>query len=689
MKKNKNKNKGFELPQSLLLEVAGESGFGDLTAKAVESKYQSYKIYIIDNKKIKPALQEGDRFIANIINKQGTYWAKPVIRTMMAGEENVKIRGVMVKDNGRFILKTTEKNSNNEYKIVNPKSANIGDFVSGFLIGSGKVKQFEIVKSLGKFDLNKATASLILDKYDIPYEFPSSVTRETLQLPHYSKKGREDLTNVPFVTIDGEDSKDFDDAVFAERTIYGFDIMVAIADVAFYVKPQTDLDREAYKRGNSVYLPNMVVPMLPEKLSNDLCSLRPKEERASIVCFMRIDNNGKIIKYDFKRAVIKSAARLNYKEVQNAIDGNFNSNTISIFKNVIQPLYEAYFAFDKARKARGALELESDEIKIKIDKNGLVSKIEKSEIYTSNKIIEEFMIAANVCAAKALEKTNIPTMFRVHEKPLEEKIVEIKPLLKDLGLSLPDIPAIKPQHFNNILEASAKKGYNAGISDLILRLQSQAKYSHNNIGHFGLALGDYAHFTSPIRRYSDLLIHRALIKAYNMPDGGGLEAEATEKTFKEISEHISQTERKAVNAERELVSRFLALYLQPSIGQDFEVKVSGISTAGLFVKIESLGAEGLIPMRTLPDDYYDVNPSNTELTGTDRNFVIGDKLMARLLESSPINGGMIFKYIDPQQGVDYFEKKGNNRKKIVARLEKDKKQKKFKDKKKNNGKKKK
>lgn len=671
------------------MEVVGESGFGDLIAKPYDSKYQEVKIYIIENKRIKPALQAGDKFIGEIINKRGAYWTKPIMRTYMSGTEPDKIRGVMVKENGRYVLKTTEKNSNNEYLILNPKSAQEGDYVSGFLTGSGRYKQFEIVKSLGKFDLNKAAAAIVLDKYGIPYDFSSAVIKETLRLPEFDKKNREDLTHIPFVTIDGDDSKDFDDAVFAERTDFGFNLMAAIADVAFYVKPHTELDREAYRRGNSVYLPNMVIPMLPEKLSNDLCSLRPKEERASIVCLIKIDVDGNIRSYDFKRAVIKSSARLTYKEVQNAIEGNYSQNIMPVFKNVIQPIYEAYFALDKARKKRGVLELESNEIKIKLDKNGHVIKVEKYEILASNKIIEEFMVCANVCAAKALKKSGLPVMYRIHEPPLEEKLTEIKPLLKDLGLKILDVPAIKPEHFNNILEASAKKGCNEGINDLILRLQSQAKYSPINLGHFGLALDDYAHFTSPIRRYSDLLVHRALIRAYNMPDGGGLEPEATMNTFKEAGEHISQTERKAVNAERELVSRFLAQYLEPSIGQDFEVKISGISTAGVFVRIENLGAEGLIPMRTLPDDDYAINGSNTEMTGKLRHFAIGENLLVRLVEASPINGGMIFKYIDAEQGIDYFEKKGNNCSRAAAKLKPPKKTKQLKSKKTKNGKKKK
>ena len=659
----KEKNKKGMLPQSLTLEISGQSGYGDLIAVPVEDVKIEHKIYVLENRKIKPALQLGDRFIANLITRKGACWAKPIVRTFRADVEPEAMKGVVERTENAFVLKSTEKNSNKEFPIENPSEAVVGEYVSGVLVGPGKAKQFRIMKSFGKFDLNKATATLILEKYDIPAEFPDEVLKELKNLPKFNKANRVDLTHIPFVTIDGEDSKDFDDAVYAEKVDSGFNIMVAIADVAFYVRPFSDLDRQAYKRGNSVYLPNMVVPMLPELLSNDLCSLRPKEERPTLVCQMKIDNAGKVLNYDFKRAVIKSAARLTYKEVQEAIDGKYSANIIDVFKTCVQPVYEAYFAFDKARKERGALELISSEIKVKIDKLGNVSKIEKFEQLTAHKIIEEFMVAANVCAAKALKKTKLPVMYRIHEPPLEEKVKDIKPLLMDLGLKLPDAAAIRPQHFNRILEECEKKGYSSGISDLVLRLQCQAKYSPTNLGHFGLGLEDYAHFTSPIRRYSDLLIHRALIKAYEMGDGGELEDGATFDIFKELGDYISSTERKAVNAERELVARFLAAYLEPSVGQDFEVIVSGVSMAGIFVRIDSIGSEGLIPMRSLPSDMYEIMPANLGFKGmrTGRNFMMGDKIIARLLESSPINGGTIFKFVDAEEGVDYYDKSGNNR----------------------------
>lgn len=657
MKKNK---KAKKLPENCLLEIYGTGNLGDLMAKTVdrEDNPDDVKIYVADNRRIKPALQVGDRFLGKLVFNKNCYWAKPISRTAMADAPQEKIYGVIELREGKYYLKSTEKNARMNYLLDNIGKSKAGDFVSVILTGERKFKDAQILKNFGPFDLSKATAVLILEKYGIPDIFPEEVLKEAKRCPEFDKSKRMDITDIPLVTIDGDDSKDFDDAVYAKKTEDGFDLVVAIADVAFYVRDFTELDREAYKRGNSVYLPNMVVPMLPEELSNDLCSLRPKVNRACVACFMSIDKMGNLKSYDFKRAVMKSVARLTYREVQDAIDGKLNDTTTPIFKSVIQPLYEAYCAFYQARKKRGALEIESNEIKVKVDKNGVIKSIEKEEIFTSNQIIEEFMVAANVSAAKALSKTKYPTMYRVHEKPLEEKLKELQPLLHSLHMKLPDQAAIKPEHLNKVLNTCKEKGYSAGISDLILRLQCQAKYSPHNLGHFGLALSDYVHFTSPIRRYSDLLIHRALINAFDMGDGPGLDAGATEKVFEEIGEHLCITERKAVSAERDVVARFLSAYLEPSIGSDFEVKITGLTTAGMFVQVETIGAEGLIPMRSMPEDNYQLVNGNSELTGdkTGRSFTFGDKIKARLIEASPITGGLIFKFVDENEGVDYYQK---------------------------------
>lgn len=660
----KNKSISFELPESCLLEISGTSKFGDFMAETVnpEDNPRHLKIYVMENRKIKPALTVGDKFISRMLKKKDNWFAKPVARTAKADEPEEILYGIIEKRDGKYFLKPSEKNNYKDYLIDHPQGASDGDFVKISLSGSRRFKEAEIIKNFGPFDLNKAAASLVLEKYKIPYEFPEAVLKESQSLEEFSTQGRENLTAVPLVTIDGDDSKDFDDAVYAQKTERGFLLIVAIADVAFYVRVYSELDKEAYKRGNSVYLPNMVVPMLPEELSNGVCSLRPKEARAAIACFIEIDNEGNIERYDFKRAVIKSFARLTYREVQEALDGKKSPNIAPVYNSTVLPVYEAYLALDKARKKRGALNLETDELKVRVNKQGQVIAIEKDERYTAHKIIEEFMVAANVCAALALKKSKLPTMYRVHEKPLEDKLKELEPLLHNLGLKLPDAPAILPEHFNKIIEMCSKDGeYNQGIGDLILRLQCQAKYSPLNVGHFGLGLKDYVHFTSPIRRYADLLIHRALIRAYDMPDGGGLEKSADVKNFEDIGAHLSETERKAVNAERDMTARFVSAYLSPSVGSDFDVKVSGVSSAGVFVRIENLGAEGLIPMSSLPADNYILTNGNMELTGETSHlrFCFGNKIKVRLAEASPITGGLIFKYIDAEDGIDYVEKGGS------------------------------
>ncbi len=658
----KSKVQKKELPESCVLEISGVSDFGDYIAVTSEPSDNplNIPIYVVENKRLKPALAVGDKFLANLSKRKDCYMAKPVMRLGNPNLPDEIIYGIVEKKEGKFYLKPSEKKDYMSYLLENDFGFKEGDFVKVALGGSRRFKQARVIKSYGAFALQKAASLLVLDKYNIPHEFPKEVIKETQNLPKFNKNVREDLTNIPLVTIDGDDAKDFDDAVYAMPTPDGFLLIVAIADVSFYVRPFSALDKEAYKRGNSVYLPDRVVPMLPEALCNDLCSLRPKEDRAAIACFIDIDKQGNIIQYDFKRAVIKSAARLTYKEVQNALEGKKSANIKEVYVKTIEPIYRAYLALRMAREKRGALNLESNEYKIRFNDKGEVVAIEKEESLEANKMIEEFMIAANICAAKALGKSKLPTMYRVHEKPLEEKLKDIEPLLHNLHLKLPDINALKPEHFNKILAMCSEDGYNAGVGELILRLQCQAKYSPHNLGHFGLGLEDYAHFTSPIRRYADLLVHRALVKAYKMPEGGELEDSASVKIFEETGEHLCVTERSAANAEREMTARYVSDYLLPMIGADFEVKVSGVSAAGVFAEIETIGAEGLIPMSSLPTDMYILNDGNMSLTGQryGLSFHFGQKLQVRLLEASPITGGLIFKYIDPEEGVSYVEKGG-------------------------------
>ena len=651
MKKTKKNKTDFVNEADGVFEVFQITPGGDLLAR---TKGKKEPLLVLENRRIKPPLGVGDEFVGKVSNYGSLWWVKPTARTKTMLSECEKVYGIVEKREGKFYLKAAEKNARIDYLLEKCSKLKDGDFVRVELSGDRKFKQARVVKNFGKFDLNKATASLVLDKYEIPYEFDDKITQELASLPKMKITDRLDLTGVDLVTIDSDDSKDFDDAVWAEKTALGYNLIVAIADVSFYVRPGTALDREAWRRGNSVYLPNMVVPMLPEKLSNNLCSLMPHKPRAAIACLMSINNDGKLTGFEFKRAVIQSAARLTYKKVQLAIDGKMPE-----LDRYVQPLYQAYQALVKARQKRGALELETTEIKINVDKNGQIKSIAPEENLLANKLIEEFMVAANNAAALTLEKHKLPIMFRVHDRPPEEKMADMKDLLQNLNMKLPDWAALKPEHFNKLIEKCQRSGEQQGISELVLRMQAQAQYSPQNIGHFGLGLKDYVHFTSPIRRYADLLIHRALVSALHLPEGGGLDKKEAAK-FADTAQHLCETERKAVNAERDLTARFVSAYLQPAIGQEFEVTVSGISTAGVFVRIDTLGAEGLIPLSSLPDDDYVLEAGNTKLSGrfTNREFGFGDMLKAKLLEASPISGGLIFKYLDPEEGETYYAKKG-------------------------------
>lgn len=565
-----------------------------------------------------------------------------------AATESNAVFGTACRQNGQCWVMPCDK-ERPPYLLGTVKNVHANDLVEIEPESGSKTPKAVLIKNYGSFSMGLLNELLITRKYKIPHVFDDHILKECQKFPDFDSVPRTDLTALPFVTIDGEDSRDFDDAVYARRTPQGFELIVAIADVSFYVRSGSSLDTEAYKRGNSVYLPQQVIPMLPEILSNDLCSLNPKVRRPAIACFMEIDTDGNIKSGRFERAVIKSVARLTYKEVEAAIHGQFSATAKKVFTLAIQPLYEAYFALDKARTKRGALNIETDEIKIKFSKNGEISGIEKQQNLTANKIIEEFMIAANVTAAEFLSKFKNPIMYRIHDKPREEKLTDIKPLLAGLKLKLPPYPSLQPRHFNKILDICRQKNIGSGIDSLILRLQCQAQYSPHNCGHFGLHLKQYVHFTSPIRRYADLMIHRAISEACNFQPVSKeqISLNAAEQT----AEHLCTTERTAVAAERDITARYLSLYLKPLAGTEFELKISGLSNAGIFVRLSDIGAEGLIPMRTLPRDYYQLLDAGSCLRGieTKLKFKLGDTITAKLIEAEPVNGGLIFAWLPDKQ----------------------------------------
>ena len=486
---------------------------------------------------------------------------------------------------------------------------------------------------------------LAIRNFDVPDTFPPEVIAATdgLTVPDLGK--RTDLRNLSLVTIDGEDARDFDDAVHATLddapdNTGGWVITVAIADVSHYVRPGNALDVEALKRGNSLYFPDRVVPMLPEALSNNLCSLRPHEPRACLAIIMRINRNGHLIDQKIVRGLMQSVARLTYNQVQEALDGKTDELTKPILADIIMPLYGAYKILLKAREERGTIDLDVPERKIEL-RNGVVYAIHRRERFESHKLIEEMMILANVAAATLLEDKHQSLLYRAHGKPDPVRLENTRNFLKEFGYRLKTGMGVTSKDFRTILQQSSGHDEAPLINDIMLRTMSQAEYSPFNVGHFGLALERYAHFTSPIRRYADLIVHRALIKAYKLGDDGLTEKE--QNALPQIATHISERERIAQSAERETVDRYVALYLQDKVGQIFEGRISGVTSAGLFITLDDTGADGLLPMRLLPRDFFVHDEQRHMLVGqrTGQTFRLAGRVRVELLETDSITGRLV------------------------------------------------
>lgn len=522
---------------------------------------------------------------------------------------------------------------------------------------SKSVKAAKFVKLIGKSVHGNESLLSILNA-EIPNEFPEDVLEEANKLAegvsNSELEKREDLRSIPLVTIDGADSRDFDDAVFAEpwldekgKSKGGFHIVVAIADVAYYVKKDSLLEHEAFKRGNSTYFPDMVVPMLPERLSNDLCSLVPNQDRPVMAAHLYIDADGNLKKFKFKRAVMHSHKRLTYDQVQDAINGNFNDVIDEAFyKKAIIPLEDAFEVLQHKRVKRGALELETTETYIMFDdEDKSVSDIVPRERFKAHMLIEELMILANVAAAKALEQ--YACMYRVHEEPSNEKISNLQKSLDGLRFKHKmNTKSKSPHEFKRLIDKVGDRQDRETIMTLILRSQSQAKYSSENLGHFGLALNHYAHFTSPIRRYSDLIVHRLLIESLGLASSGGVKY--SRKKVDEIAEHISTTERISQKAEWDAKERFIAGYYSKKINKMFIADVVSVNSFGMFVKIPDTGAEGLVPFRSMKNDFYIFDEKTKTLRGkrTRKVVTIGTKMRVKLAQANIAFGKLSFDFVD-------------------------------------------
>jgi ribonuclease R len=508
-----------------------------------------------------------------------------------------------------------------------------------------------VTEKLGSLNSERAVSLIAINAHGIPDVFPAAAVREAEAARAAGLRGREDWREVPFVTIDPPDAKDHDDAVHAvpdpdPGNPGGHVISIAIADVAHYVQPGSALDREALKRGNSVYFPDRVVPMLPERISNDLCSLRPNEDRAALAVRIVVGADGRKRSHGFHRVLIRSAAKLSYERAQAAVGGGADEGTQPLVEPVLEPLYAAYHAVKRARDERAPLDLDLPERKIILKADGTVDRVATPARLDAHRLIEEFMILANVAAAEALERASVPLIYRVHDEPDPERVNALREFLKTVDISLPKGSELRAAQFNHILARVKGREVEKLVNEVVLRTQAQAEYSAENYGHYGLNLHRYAHFTSPIRRYADLVVHRGLIRAGKLGDGG-LPDTMDPRALGEVAATISVAERRAMKAERETFDRLLAHFLADRVGATFEGRISGVTRVGLFVKLDDTGADGFIPARTIGTEYFRYHEERHALVGSSsgESYRLGDLVTVKLVEAVPLAGALRFELV--------------------------------------------
>ncbi len=646
-----------ELRSVAVLEIAGQDEDGEFYALPIdwneEAEGAAPRVLMRLKRGRMPGV--GDHVLSRIEPSAAPdgyeYTATPI---KILPRERARQLGIFRKLKDGGVIEPIEKKQLREWRLSPDEagSAEDGELVRFEVTKTGRTlaPRARIIERLGNPAGERAISMIAIENYSLPNVFPQAVEAEIAHLKAPSLRGREDLRKLPLITIDPDDARDHDDAVWAmpddsEKNKGGFIVIVAIADVAFYVRSGTALDKEALKRGNSVYFPDRVVPMLPETLSNDLCSLKEGVDRPCFAVRMVFDARGHKREHRFIRAMMRSAAKLSYLEAQAAIDGRPNARTKPLVEPVLKPLWAAYEALRSAREKRAPLELDLPERKIILDEQGRVARILTPERLDAHRLIEEFMIQANVAAAESLELAKSPLLYRIHDAPAEEKIKDLSEFLSTLGISLPKAGLIQPSQFNRILGRAKDSEISELINEVILRAQAQAEYSASNLGHFGLNLRRYAHFTSPIRRYADLIVHRALIRALKLGSGGLTDKEIPE--LDAVAEHISQAERRAMAAERETVDRLIAIHLAGRVGATFTGRIAGVTRSGLFVKLDENGADGFIPASTVGRDYYVYSETDHALIGerSGEAYRLGDKVEVRLVEAHPAAGALRFQLV--------------------------------------------
>jgi ribonuclease R len=643
-----------KLPDTVVVQITGTDRDGDAVARPVDWERAAGPpptVLMHPERHGTPALAPGERVLVRLKPMgPGRYEGRTLRRI---SEAPGRILGVFKRGRTENRIIPTDRRSKAEWVV--PAGQEGGAEADEIVLAEPVaqhlhlgLKPARVLERLGRLGDARSISLIAIHTHDIPQTFPEAALEEAKRARGVRPGSRTDLRDIPLITIDGADARDFDDAVFAEPDpdhAGGFRLLVAIADVAHYVRPGSALDDAAGIRGNSVYFPDRVVPMLPEALSNGWCSLRPNEDRGCLFVEMWIDRSGRKTRHRFGRGLMRSAARMTYEEVQAAEDAHDDLAESGLGLPLVH-LYGAFRALLGARLERGALDLDLPERKVVLDDQGRVASVAPRPHLDSHRLIEEFMVLANVAAAEELERLHQPCMFRIHAPPSDDKLEALRGFLSTLGISLPPGNQVHPRDLDRVLRRYAGTPESQLISEVMLRSQSQAAYSPDNIGHFGLALPRYAHFTSPIRRYADLLVHRALIKGLRLGRDGITDDQVA--AFPEIGERITETERRAQAAEREAIDRYLAAFMAERIGGQFAARISGVTRFGLFVTATETGATGIVPFATLPDDYWHFDEREQTLTGrrTRKVYRLAQEVDVILSEANPVTGGMVFHVLE-------------------------------------------
>ena len=590
----------------------------------------------------------GARIMARMVQYGPDQYEARVLRILPDRKE--RFFGRIVRFRGGLGIEAADKGARRIVELarggeITPK---LDDLIEAEMIDAkGKIaKSASIVSNFGPADTAEAFIQMAIAEFEIPHVFSDEIVTSTAHAQVPALGNRDDLREIPLVTIDGADAKDFDDAVFAEPYRDGWRIIVAIADVSAYVEAGGLLDAEAAIRGNSVYLPGTVVPMLPETLSNGMCSLVPHEDRASLAVEIIIDKTGQKTSHKFMRALIKSHARLTYDAVQSVFEGQAEEQDIGAPSGALHHLFGAWHDLFAIREKRGTLNLNVPEKRVMLNEAGQPAHVEVRTQKQAHRLIEEFMILANICAAEELEARGQPCVYRTHDRPDMEKIEGLRELAEALSIPFAKGQVITPNRFNQLLERVKDTPEEQMVNDAVLRCQSRAVYDCENKGHYGLSLTRYAHFTSPIRRYADLLVHRAIIQSCGL--GPEVQKIQELEALSQICAQISQTEQIAAKAERRTTDRLVACLYKPQIGRQLEVTISGLTNFGLFASFDDRTAEGFMPFRSLPEDFYELEQGNSRLVGRRKGtvFALGRTITAQIESVEPASGGILLTFLD-------------------------------------------